>query len=189
MEDGVNYFGDWRGDLTRVMSENCVHFDLSSPIWLDLDSDKRPILSLALQYKQNVTITVHLAAKNKVTYLLKYMADDFHLKREGNVIALGYGSNLKEGQWKYFTRNLQKDIAKGVGKKTFAKFTNGNHLQVTSVQFEGVGCVTNISISNQESLKMFSNAADWLVKNQDTNGGWPVDVVFNKDKTKVNNII
>ncbi len=37
LEDGADHQGDWRGDVTRVTSLGCVHFDSASPILLDLD--------------------------------------------------------------------------------------------------------------------------------------------------------
>ncbi len=44
--------------------------------------------------------------------------------------------------------------------------------------------MTNITLSSAEHMKMFFAGADWLLRNQDTVGGWPVGVIFNKDRKK-----
>jgi heparosan-N-sulfate-glucuronate 5-epimerase len=119
-------------------------------------------------------------------YVIKYVADDIHVRRSGNELLFGYGSNLAEGVWKPFTRNLLQDVQKAVSKKAFAAFVQNDRasIRATKLQLNGVGCVTNVSIASSEHLKMFYSGADWLLKNQDRAGGWPVEVVFNKDRKK-----
>ena len=57
-------------------------------------------------------------------------------------------------------------------------------ISISDMTVEGVGCITNISLSNQEHSRIFFQAADWFVRSQDESGGWPNQVVFNKDKSK-----
>ena len=156
---------NWHGDITRVLDENCIHFDLSSPIWLDFqarsDQNQLKFLNFDLQFKQSVNISVSLL-NGDLSYELKYIPGDFHLKRDGNVIYYGYESDLKEGQWKRFTRDLQLDIRKGLGAKK--SFKSG--AVITEVKFSGVGCLRNVSLSSREDLRLFFAAADWLTDNQ-----------------------
>lgn len=159
-----------------------------SAISLDLhNTQKQFVASWALQYKQNVTITFTIKSRT-LTYKLRYVAGETFVRRDGNIVTHGYGSNLEEGQWKHFTRNLVHDLQKGISKKALQQFkgtvTKPFPVSVTKVAFQGVGCVTNLSLANQEHMRQFFSGADWILKNQDVNGGWPVDVIFNKDKTK-----
>lgn len=141
------------------------------------------MLNFDLQFKQNVTITVTVKTP-KITYDVKYVYEDEFIRRDGNLVLLGYGSDLKEGQWKHFTRDVLTDLSKGISKKMFERFRGSSQIRLSEIAFEGVGCVTNISLSQQEHLQMFYTAANWLRRNQDPQGGWPVDVVFNKDHSK-----
>ena len=86
---------------------------------------------------------------------------------------------IVEGDWKRFTRNLINDFAKGLPHKAI-----GSHVRVEEIAFEGVGCVTNLTLSTRQSLRFFFHAADWLLQQQDGKGGWPVGVTLNKDKSK-----
>ncbi len=195
LEDGAGNRGDWRGDTTRVLSLSCVHFDKSSPISLSLDGeDKRLTLSFALQYREDTTLLVTLVQSRQSkpkSYVLRYAPVPELVRRDGNVVTHGYGSNLAEGQWMKFTRDLLVDLQKGIGKKTAVAFLRGLPssrevaVQVAEIRLEGVGCVTNVTLSNQEHRRMFFDAADWLVARQDpASGGWPVEVTFNKDRVK-----
>jgi hypothetical protein len=59
---------------------------------------------------------------------------------------------------------------KGMSKKVFEKLykQNNQNIEVEKVTFEGRdGCVTNLSLSVTEHLRMFFHAADWLIDNQD----------------------
>ncbi|TRY79320.1 hypothetical protein TCAL_10053 [Tigriopus californicus] len=182
-EDGLTHFANWKGDTTRVMSLDCVHFDLASKIQLSLEKTSDFVLNLDLQFKQNVTITVTVKTP-KITYDVKYVNEDDFIRREGNLVILGYGSDLKEGEWKHFTRDVLTDLSKGISKKMFERFRGSSQIYLSDIALEGVGCVTNISQSHQEHLQMFYTGANWLRHNQDAQGGWPVNVVFNRDHTK-----
>ena len=186
-EDGDQVEGDWRGDITRVTSEKCVHFDLSSPISLDLTTNSNTnafVIHFDLQYKQNVTVSVSIKSSNKV-YVVKYVADDTYVRRDGNEVMYGYGNDLSEGSWKPFTRHLLQDVQKAVPKNAYLAFAkNASSIQVTRLRLDGVGCVTNVSLAPSEHMRMFLSGADWLLRNQDSSGGWPMKILFNKDRSK-----
>ena len=125
-------------------------------------------------------------------FILRYAPrDDVDLERQGsNVVVFGYGA-VVENSWKRFTRSLTGDLAKGLGKKTYGKMSLGSSnkkiLTLESVSFKGVGCVTNITLfrSKAGNLRLFFQASDWLLSNQDpSSGGWPVGVEFNEGSHK-----
>lgn len=184
-EDGDRVEGDWRGDITRVMSDKCVHFDLSSPISLDVTPNSNAfVIHFDLQYKQNVTVSVSIKSPNK-SYVIKYVADDTYVRRRESEIIFGYGNDLSEGDWKPFTRHLLQDVQKAVPKNAYLAFAkNMSSIQVTRLRFDGVGCVTNVSLAASEHMRMFISGADWLLRNQDAAGGWPMKILFNKDRSK-----
>lgn len=189
LDDGVSHFGDWIGDTTRVLSLSCLHFDRESEISLKSFEGVGPsqvVLGFDLQYKEDVVVTVTLTSKGSPSsYILRYVPEDRFVSKDRNVITYGYGSKLKEGEWKRFTRNLMTDLQNGLNKKTLLAFKAKGPVRIDKLAFSGTGCLTNLTLSDEEHLRMFFSAADWLVKNQDEDkSGWPVSVVFNKDRTK-----
>ena len=187
LEDGDQVEGDWRGDITRVTSDKCVHFDLSSPISLDLTQNLGTpafVLHFDLQYKQNITVSVSIKSPTKA-YVVKYVADDTYIRRQENEIIFGYGNDMSEGEWKPFTRHLLQDLQKAMPKNAYLAFAkNVSSIRVTRLQLHGVGCITNVSLGTSEHMRMFISGADWLIRNQDTAGGWPMQILFNKDSSK-----
>jgi heparosan-N-sulfate-glucuronate 5-epimerase len=91
----------------------------------------------------------------------------------------GHDGVIYEGDWKRFTRNLINDVAKGLPHKNL-----GSPIRVEEIALEGVGCITNLTLSTRKSLRFFFHAADWLIQQQDDKGGWPVGVTLNKDQSK-----
>jgi len=70
-------------------------------------------------------------------------------------------------------------------EQTVQMFKQGQSWTIKSINFEGVGCVTNISVSKSSHMKMFYNAAKWLSDNQNPKtGAWHVDVPFNQGRSK-----
>ncbi len=128
-------------------------------------SPPRGVLSWSLQYKQDAVVSVTVRSPS-LTYVLKYVPEDFHVTREGNVVSYGYGDGLREGEWKHFSRDLTRDLQKGVAKKAFQAFRRGGPARVVELRLEGIGCVTNVTLAEQEHARMFFSAADWLVKSQ-----------------------
>ena len=78
---------------------------------------------------------------------------------------------LRENSWHRFTRILTNDLMKGISRKIYERLykESNQKIIVEKVSFEGRdGCVTNLSLSETEHMRMFFHAADWLVENQDT---------------------
>lgn len=190
-EDGAEHQGDWQGgDITRVLSQKCVLFE--SQVNLPLKNKlKEYILSFDLQLRDNVTITVTVKSPQAGRVKIRYVPDSsIDVERTGRVAIFGYGTvtlskevfgsnNIQEGKWKRFTRNIANDLAKGLPNKSL-----GSPLLIEDISFEGVGCVTNLSLASRQSLRFFYHAADWLLIHQDSMGGWPVGVTLNRDNSK-----
>ena len=153
------------------------------------------MLSFDLKFGDNVTISVALKfAGIGDRYVIKYTpVDNLFISQRGNVVYLGYGvvhvakktanpaesdfvvpktrKVLRENSWHRFTRSLLNDLMKGISRRTYERLykESNQRIIVEKISFEGRdGCVTNLSLSETEYMRMFFHAADWLVENQDT---------------------
>eukprot|EP00092_Neocalanus_flemingeri_P004031 GFUD01004338.1.p1 GENE.GFUD01004338.1~~GFUD01004338.1.p1 ORF type:complete len:566 (+),score=104.01 GFUD01004338.1:934-2631(+) len=117
------------------------------------------------------------------TIVLNYFPVDEFLSVRNDEIVFGFGSKT-DGEWLRITRDVATDIDKVLSMKKSPHRYKKTSLKISLLQFSGHGQVTNISLSNEEHLRMFFHGAKWFLKNQDKNGGWPSEVVFNKDRKK-----
>jgi len=117
------------------------------------------------------------------TFILHYLPRDDFLSVEKDQIMFGFGSD-SVGEWIRFTRDVVVDIDKVFNLKKKPRKTSKMKLKILSLQFFGHGQAANISFSSDEHLRMFFHGADWFVNNQDSDGGWPSNVVFNKGRKK-----
>ncbi|RXG72932.1 D-glucuronyl C5-epimerase [Armadillidium vulgare] len=99
-----------------------------------------------------------------------------HLPEEQHIF---YGLGLKD-QWRYLTRNFMVDLLKGIAAssraKKLKKRVNKAKVRLVSLELRGKGELRNISLSSNEHIRHFYDAADWLIKYQDERGGWPIPV-------------
>jgi len=117
------------------------------------------------------------------TIILNYFPVDEYLSVRNDEIVFGFGSK-STGEWLRITRDVATDIEKVLSMKKSPHRYKKSSLKISLLQLSGHGQVTNISLSNEEHLRMFFHGANWFLKNQDKNGGWPSLVVFNKDRKK-----
>jgi len=185
-EPGNDNVGDFEGDGPhRVMDTDTdtevVHFNKN--IKIEIDSNLL-ILCLDLKNIDAVSFAIHVISDDSgAKYKLIYSPTSYYLaSRSDGSVAFGFGE--KRNEWIRFTRDIYNDIKKSqyFMKKPFKE--KKSSLLIKFLEFEGVGRVTNISVSDEEHLRMFFHGADWFVRNQDENGGWPSNVVFNKNQKK-----
>jgi len=119
------------------------------------------------------------------TIILNYFPVDEFLSVRNDEIVFGFGSEHKSsGEWLRITRDVSTDIDKVLSMKKSPHKYKKTSLKISLLQLSGHGQVTNISLSNEEHLRMFFHGANWFMRNQDKSGGWPSLVVFNKDQKK-----
>ena len=152
------------------------------------------ILAFDLKFGDNITITV--TVNFPVTgdrYVIKYIpSGKFFISQRANTVYFGYGvvhlasspttnaeenaihsirgKRLQENSWHRFTRILSNDLMKGISRKMYDRLykENNQKMVIEKVTFEGRdGCITNLSLSETEHLRMFFHAADWLMESQD----------------------
>jgi heparosan-N-sulfate-glucuronate 5-epimerase len=185
LEDGGDYQAEWIGGRVQRVDDdesNNLVVEFSSKVRLNIDSPQL-ILCLDLKSIDAVSLTIYVnSSEDNTQYKLTYTADSQYLRTDGGEVVFGFGD--KTNQWLRLTRDVYNDIKKSqIGMKKTIKVKKSS-LRISVLELQGVGRVTNISVSDQEHLRMFFHGADWFLNNQDDSGGWPSDVVFNKHRKK-----
>ncbi|ELT98477.1 hypothetical protein CAPTEDRAFT_225290 [Capitella teleta] len=165
----------WDADAgSRVISFNSL--DSSSGVNLPVGS-KLFFLSLDLRFISNASITVVLEAKGKQPQLffVHYVCSNTLISADGNEVFYGIGD--QRSHWQTLSRDLSTDLHKGLAlNRGRSKKSRPSLMRVVSLSLSGRGRVDNITVSSNSHLPQFHAAADWLVRHQDSRGGWPIHV-------------
>lgn len=78
--------------------------------------------------------------------------------------------------WTRLKRDLFVDLLKGNVLAGRGKKLIRTRLRLLSLTLKGAGQVDNVRLAGSDHGGMFYSAVDWLVRHQDANGGWPIDV-------------
>ncbi|KAM3927221.1 D-glucuronyl C5-epimerase isoform 1-T1 [Leptodactylus fuscus] len=143
---------------------------------LMLGNTKDFILSLDLKFLTNGSISVVLETTEKnqlftIHYVTNTQLIDFH----NHDVYYGIGPRTT---WSTLTRDLLTDLKKGVGLSNTkaVRQTKIMPKKVVRIVAKGSGFLDNITISTTAHTAAFFAASDWLVRNQDAKGGWPIMV-------------
>lgn len=169
----------------RVIDEESHKLVIEFKDTLDIHVNTEHLI-LCLDFKNLNGAGFKIMVKSDIsdeTFLLHYLPLDDFLAIHQNKIIFGFGSD-SEGEWIRFTRDVVVDIEKVFNFKKKSRKMSKMKLKIVLLQFFGHGQAANISVSNDEHLRMFFHGADWFLNNQDSSGGWPSQVVFNKDRKK-----
>jgi len=101
----------------------------------------------------------------------------------GSRAVFGFGSD-KTGSWVRLTRHLMVDLDKVLKQQGRGRSAKRAGLRIREIKFSGHAQVTNITLSGSEHLRQFYHGADWFLQHQDSRGGWPSQVTFNKGSKK-----
>lgn len=139
-------------------------------------STKEFILSFDLKILDTGRVSVSLETNNIKQHIIHYTTDDEIIAVRDKAIYMGIGN---EDGWRKITRNLDTDLRKGL-KIVEAKSRKSNiKLIITDIQsitLHGKGLIDNITLSRHARVDFFMAAANWFVRHQDDNGGWPITV-------------
>ena len=113
--------------------------------------------------------------KGAPLYYLHYVCSQTLLEVSGYDIYYGIGDRHR---WTHMTRDISIDFLKGIMLKSNKPKKNKKLLlnRLISVNFRGRGWVDNVTLCSSAHLPQFYYAANWLVLNQDSRGGWPIQV-------------
>ncbi|OQR66743.1 D-glucuronyl C5-epimerase-like [Tropilaelaps mercedesae] len=157
----------FRGDAVEV------HFKASPDL---------VIVQLDLFLGQNGSVTVHVQASG-TTYAVHYILSDVLISSRGQDVFVGVGA--VRNAWRTLTRDVSIDLRKGMALQTgstgrraskTAAALVGKSVQILDVVLHGQGRLGNASLLTQAHDEYFFAACNYLVKQQDANGGWPISV-------------
>nr|XP_003228610.1 PREDICTED: D-glucuronyl C5-epimerase [Anolis carolinensis]XP_008120483.1 PREDICTED: D-glucuronyl C5-epimerase [Anolis carolinensis] len=179
--------GDWTvpkgGSVTTVPDKarftNVKHFvvpENSEGAWLALGNGRDFILSLDLRLVGNGSVSVVLETTEKgPPFTLHYVSDSHLISFKDRDVSYGIGPR---SGWSTLTRDLVTDLRKGVGLShtKAVKPTKIMPRKVVRLVVRGRGFLDNVTVSSTAHMAAFFAASDWLVRNQDERGGWPIMV-------------
>ncbi|KAK0136934.1 D-glucuronyl C5-epimerase B [Merluccius polli] len=150
--------------------------DGSEGVSLALGNSKDFILSLDLKFTSNGSLSVVLETTEKgPPFVIHYVTNTQLIAFRDRDITYGIGPR---SAWTTLTRDLLTDLRKGVGLSNTkaVKATKIMPRRVVRLALRGRGFVDNVTISTTAHTAAFFAASDWLVRNQDERGGWPIMV-------------
>ncbi|KAG7221764.1 hypothetical protein INR49_029147 [Caranx melampygus] len=164
-------------DKTRATSVRQFSAPESSEgVSLQLGNSKDFILSLDIKFTSNGSVSVVLETTEKgPPFTIHYVTSTQLIAFKDHEITYGIGPRTS---WTTLTRDLVTDLRKGVGLSNTkaVKATKIMPRRVVRLVLHGRGFVDNITISTTAHMAAFFAASDWLVRNQDERGGWPIMV-------------
>ncbi|KAM4603103.1 D-glucuronyl C5-epimerase B isoform 1-T2 [Polymixia lowei] len=148
----------------------------SEGVSLPLGNSKDFILSLDLKFTSNGSLSVVLETTEKgPPFIIHYVTGTQLIAFKDRDITYGIGPRTA---WSTLTRDLLTDLRKGVGLSNTkaVKATKIMPRRVVRLVLRGRGFVDNVTISTTAHMAAFFAASDWLLRNQDERGGWPIMV-------------
>nr|XP_061830886.1 D-glucuronyl C5-epimerase B-like [Nerophis lumbriciformis] len=171
------------GSLSRVYDKSRASSvrqfsapESSGGVSLPLDNTKDFILSLDIKFTSNGSLSVMLDTTEKGSpFTIHYVTNTQLIAFKDREITYGIGPRTI---WTSLTRDLVTDLRKGVGLSNTkaVKSTKIMPRRVVRLLLHGRGFVDNITISTTAHMAAFFAASDWLRRNQDERGGWPIMV-------------
>lgn len=147
-------------------------------ITLSIPDQNMFTLSLDVKFVNNGSITVLLRTQDGATFRIHYILSDTMIYLQGQDLYYGLGMKT-QGHWVHLTRKVLSDYDKGrvlhLSKQKRMKLPPLGG-KIIAVCFRGHGFVDNVTINSEAHLDHFFDAANYLVNNQDSKGGWPIHV-------------
>ncbi|CAM4627479.1 unnamed protein product [Caretta caretta] len=143
---------------------------------LQLGNSRDFIISFDLKFITNGSISVVLETTEKnQLFTIHYVSNTQLIAFKDRDIYYGIGPRTI---WSTVTRDLVTDLRKGVGLSNTkaVKQTKIMPKKVIRLITKGKGFIDNVTISTTAHMAAFFAASDWLVRNQDEKGGWPIMV-------------
>lgn len=161
--------------VTFPFSIPCV-LENSEGVSLPLGNTKDFIISFDLKFTSNGSVSVILETTEKgPPFVIHYVTTTQLISFKDRDITYGIGPRTA---WTTVTRDLLTDLRKGIGLSNTkaVKATKTMPRRVVKLFLHGHGMIDNITISTTSHMAAFFAASNWLVRNQDERGGWPIMV-------------
>lgn len=129
-----------------------------------------------------VTIELEVGPEGERVDLVYSTREPGHIRpvgEEGAVFGLGPAT-----AWTTLTRDVGADLERARALRDRAGGRDRRSVLVSRVRVSGQGRVRRVWLSDQEHRRLFLQAADWFLDTQDSSGGWPSLVIFNRRRAK-----
>uniref|UniRef100_A0A2R5LJV9 heparosan-N-sulfate-glucuronate 5-epimerase n=1 Tax=Ornithodoros turicata TaxID=34597 RepID=A0A2R5LJV9_9ACAR len=133
-------------------------------------------LSFDLRVILNGSISVILAGESvskPSLYGVHYLMTETPLVVDDHDIYYGLGTSHS---WIHLTRDLGVDLFKGLNYGQAKAVPRPRNLRIHSIVLRGHGLLDNLTLSSRDHEAHFFDAARWLVRHQNSYGGWPITV-------------
>lgn len=144
---------------------------------MSLDEEAGYIFNVQMKFITNGSISVTLETNNGDSMRIHYVQSTTLMMFHSREIFYGLGDRRKK--WSRITRDLIIDLQKGLALKYGKSKRNqlkSDYVKLVSICVRGHGYIDNVTLSSSSHLDQFYDAADWLVRHQDSRGGWPIMV-------------
>ena len=138
-------------------------------------SSKHLILSFDLRLSGDVKVSIVIETDNADFHTVHFTTNDELVSSVGSNIYYGIG---RWKGWRRIVRDLDSDLRKGL-RSPFKKGSKKPKLVLTEIQsitLRGRGSIDNISLSLSAHAHSFLAAANWFLRHQNSEGGWPITV-------------
>ena len=131
-------------------------------------------LDLKLEGNASITFVMFHIPTQQLSYVVYSTIDKvFVLQPEDNRITYGLGSKASQKhEWFRLTRDLLVDLFKG---NTISDRKRNNY-HVLNIQINGTVHIRNLSLLTSAHEEFAMAAGDWLIQNQNAQGGWRIQV-------------
>lgn len=142
---------------------------------VSINEKSLPVLSFDLLMFRNSTITVVMQTEESGIVNLHYTSHIEECTHRGSNVFYGIGPTFK---WRTITRDLITDLRKGMHYKEKQPKTRrkSRTTKILKIYLQGRGRIDNMTLSSSNHMNQFYDAANWLVRHQDSSGGWPIMV-------------
>ena len=126
----------------------------------------------------SVSVILTTDGKTPRTFTVHYVPTDEMIVTNGADVYYGVGATLTK-KWTMMVRDIAIDFQKGVAHRYARNKKKSPRLtvrRIDRIEFRGDGAVDNVTLSSSAHRAQFDRAADWLVRHQDSRGGWPIAV-------------
>ncbi|KAK3105288.1 hypothetical protein FSP39_021688 [Pinctada imbricata] len=165
-------------NMENTVVEFATQEQIKNPgISLSVDEGKLFTLSMDIKFMNKGSITVLLRTGEGNIFRIHYIQSNEMMRLEGRDLYYGIGKDI-QGKWIHFSRMILIDFQKGLTLKHSKSKSRKiqKTTKIAAICLRGRGLLDNMTLSNNAHLDFFFDAANYLVRNQDYRGGWPIMV-------------
>jgi len=135
-------------------------------------------LSLNVLFTTNGSVSMLIETSRRRTIRIHYACTDTVMSSVGGETVYGIGTDRTSWRWT-LGRDITVDLQKGLGHKYGGRKKRAPPViarRIIGLELRGSGRIDNVTVASNGHLLQFYYAADWLVRHQDTSGGWKIMV-------------